>query len=100
MGEPTIILGSFQTASDLLDVRGKSASTLILSSGSSISIDTKGMIYSDRPRAIMAGELSVSMISSVHAPEFGLSFFGVIEQIEYSCNYGLFRHLGSVGTRG
>ncbi|EIW51642.1 cytochrome P450 [Trametes versicolor FP-101664 SS1] len=37
MGQPTLILGSFRAASDLLD--------------------TKGAIYSDRPDAVMAGEL-------------------------------------------
>ncbi|RPD55525.1 cytochrome P450 [Lentinus tigrinus ALCF2SS1-7] len=37
MGQPTLILGSYKSASDLLD--------------------TKGSIYSDRPNAVMAGEL-------------------------------------------
>ncbi|KAH9849043.1 cytochrome P450 [Lenzites betulinus] len=37
MGQPTLILGSFRAASDLLD--------------------SKGAIYSDRPNAVMAGEL-------------------------------------------
>lgn len=40
LGEPTLVLGSSQAAADLLD--------------------TRGGIYSDRPAAVMAGELCVS----------------------------------------
>ncbi|KAI1789418.1 cytochrome P450 [Ganoderma leucocontextum] len=66
MGQPTLILGSAQVANDLLDAKGRhrsfrpahisfqcGAHTYILP----LSALLEGAIYSDRPNAVMAGEL-------------------------------------------
>ena len=59
MGQPAVILSSLKAASDLLDARG----TIRLIFCKRIQLKgplhfaTSGTIYSDRPPAIMAGEL-------------------------------------------
>ena len=59
MGQPAVILSSLEVARDLLDARG--AIRLIFYKNIQLEglvhFATSGTIYSDRPLAIMAGEL-------------------------------------------
>ena len=67
MGQPTLILGSVKAANDLLDAKGKcqylSVSAAAPNHGSKMPPpkSLSGTIYSDRPDAVMAGELSVTL---------------------------------------
>ena len=54
LGKPTLVLGTHRVANDLLESRGSNHAILTLSCTNNPSL---GLIYSDRPTAIMAGEL-------------------------------------------
>ena len=56
MGQPTVILGSYKAARELLDGRGMVCRHIHVPSLLLMAIHA-GTIYSDRPVAIMAGEL-------------------------------------------
>ena len=69
LGQPTLILGSFKAASDLLDTKGTHHSSPHFAQPNQSLVHIAGAIYSDRPNAVMAGELSVvPSTSKIHVP--------------------------------
>lgn len=64
-GQPILVLSSPQAAFELLEGRGELATNIFHPSSSNYDRYNTGTMYSDRPPAVMAGELLVTFITIV-----------------------------------